>query len=252
MEELESAAMSWPDCSADWGDVRMVRWGSSRWWASQISEWLGERRGEDVEAFLQIFRDYFFRFWKDYVVIFALIAIISITTAGAAWLVKDIVNNVFMDKNAALLLPLIFGVLAIFFVRGASTYLQIVRSTRISNAMVADIQRRLMQHILTQRVSFFEKNSSDNLLMRFNQGAQSFHSILNLVLVTGLRDFATLISLLAVMLIQDPMLTVVSFSVAPLVFYGLSVLLRRIKEFAKRELGGFQDLNRLVRELCKE
>ena len=176
----------------------MVRWSNASWWASHIAEWLGQRRGEDVEAFIHIFQDYFFRFWKNYVVIFALIFVVSATTAGAAWLVKDIVNSIFMDKNADLLIPLILGVLAIFFVRGASTYLQIVHSTRISNAMVADIQRRLMQHILTQRIAFFDKNSSDNLLMRFNQGAQAFHSILNLVIVNGLRDFATLISLLVV------------------------------------------------------
>jgi ATP-binding cassette subfamily B protein len=221
---------------------------SRGWWAARIANWLEQIRQGDVELFLQIFREYFHRFWRTYVLIFVLIGIASGATAVTAWLVKDIVNSVFVDRNAELLIPLVAMVLAIFLAKGFSTYFQTVLSTRIANAMVADIQKRLMNHVLAQRMDFFSKNGSDSLLMKFNQGSSGFSSILNLVLVNGLRDVTTLVGLVVVMLIQDPMLTIVSFTVAPLVFYGVSVLIRKLKDLAQEELAGYEALNRLVRE----
>ncbi|MFP4538312.1 MAG: ABC transporter ATP-binding protein [Dichotomicrobium sp.] len=226
----------------------MPRWLKSEWWAARIAGWLDKIREGDVELFLQIFREYFYRFWRTYIVIFALIAVAAGATAVTAWLVKDIVNSVFVDRNAALLIPLVGMVLAIFLAKGLSTYFQTVLSQRISNAMVADIQKRLINHVVAQRVEFFSNNASDSLLMKFNQGAQGFNSILNLVLVNGLRDLATLVGLVIVMLIQDPMLTIVSFTVAPVVFYGVTLIMRKMKEMAKEEMAGFAQLNRLVRE----
>ncbi len=221
---------------------------SRQWWAARIAAWLEHIRQGDIELFLQIFREYFHRFWRRYVLIFILIGIAAGTTAATAWLVKDVVNSVFVDRNENLLIPLVAVVLVIFLAKGLSTYFQTVLSQRISNAMVADIQKRLMNHVLGQRIDFFSRNGSDDLLMRFNQGAQAFKEILNLVLVNGLRDMLTLVALVAVMLVQDPMLTIVSFTVAPLVFYGVSVLIRKLKDLTREELAGFTDLNRLVRE----
>lgn len=221
---------------------------SGEWWAARIANWIEQIRQGDVELFLQIFGEYFHRFWRTYVLIFVLIGIASGATAVTAWLVKDIVNSVFVDRNAELLIPLVAMVLAIFLAKGFSTYFQTVLSTRIANAMVADIQKRLTNHVLAQRMDFFSKNGSDSLLMKFNQGSNGFSSILNLVLVNGLRDVTTLVGLVIVMLIQDPMLTIVSFTVAPLVFYGVSVLIRKLKDLAQDELAGYEALNRLVRE----
>jgi ATP-binding cassette subfamily B protein len=226
----------------------MPRLLSKEWWAARIANWLDQIRQGEVELFLQVFNEYFHRFWRRYVVIFILIGIASGATAFTAWLVKDVVNIVFVDRNAELLIPVVLLVLAVFVTKGLSTYFQTVLSQRISNAMVADIQKRLMNHMLAQRLDFFSANGSDELLMRFNQGAQAFKNILNLLIVNGLRDLLTLVGLVTVMLIQDPVLTLVSFTVAPVVFLGVSALVRRMKKLSRQELLGFSELNRLVRE----
>ncbi|WP_018701141.1 ABC transporter ATP-binding protein [Amorphus coralli] len=202
----------------------------------------------DISLFVDIFRTYFRIFWKKYVIIFILIGFVSGTTAGIAWMVKDVVETVFVDQKAPLILPLFFAVVAVFLVRGLSLYFQSVLSNQISNALVADIQNRMFEHIMRQKVSFFSRYSSDDLTMRFNQGAAGFNSILNQVLVNGLRDAATLVALLGVMLFQDAYLTICSFLVAPIVFYGVSRLLRRIRGLVGAELAGYQYLNRQVRE----
>ena len=226
----------------------MLRPASRNWWSHLITRAVNWTRAGDVDLFLQVFRTYFHQFWRTYVLIFVLIGIVSAATGAAAWLVRDIVNGVFAERNTGMIIPLVVAIVVVFTIRGLSTYFQIVLSQRISNSIVADIQVRLMRHILSQRLEFFTNNTSDSLLMRFNQGAQGFNSILNIVLVNGLRDAATLIGLLVVMLIQDAILTLVSLIVAPLVFLGVAVLRRNMREVSEAEVAGFAELNRQVRE----
>ncbi|WP_306886037.1 ABC transporter ATP-binding protein [Amorphus orientalis] len=202
----------------------------------------------DLSLIYGIFTQYFRQFWKKYVIIFILIGFVSGTTAGIAWMVKDVVETVFVEQNAPLILPLFVAVVVVFLVRGLSLYGQSVLSNQISNALVADVQMRMFRHIMKQRVSFFSRYSSDDLLMRFNQGANGFNSILNQVMVNGLRDVATLVALLGVMLVQDAYLTICSFLVAPIVFYGVSRLLKQVRGLVGGELAGYQYLNRQVRE----
>lgn len=215
---------------------------------SRLPRWLKIPKTGDAGLVVDIFKQYFRVFWKKYTLIFILIGLVSGTTAGVAWMVKDVVEAVFVKQSTTLILPLFFAIVVIFVVRGAALYGQSVLSNQISNAIVADVQMRMFDHLMKQRVSFFSRYTSDELTMRFNQGAEGFNSILNRVLVNGLRDVATLIALLGVMLAQDPYLTVTSFLVAPIVFYGVSHLLKQIRTLAGGELAGYQYLNRQVRE----
>ena len=226
----------------------MLGTAARNWWSNLLSRATNWTRTGDVDLFLQVFRTYFHRFWRLYALIFVLIGIVAASTGAAAWLVRDIVNGVFAERNTGLIIPLVAAIVAIFTVRGLSSYFQTVLSQRISNSIVADIQMRLMRHVLSQNLEFFARNTSDALLMRFNQGAQEINAILNIVLVNGLRDAATLIGLLAVMLMQDVILTFISMIVAPVVFLGVARLRRNLREVTAAEVAGFAELNRRVRE----
>ncbi len=221
---------------------------SRKYWAEVIANRLENGKSGDIDLFLRIFNEYFFRFKKTYALIFILIAISAITTAGPVWLVEDVVNNVFVSGQRSLVIPLVFAIIAVFIIKGASTYWQTVLSSRISNAMVADVQKRMFDHILKQKSKFFSSNSSDELIMRFNQGAQGFNNILTIVLVNGSRDLATLLILLGTMIYYDWLLTLLSFTIVPLVFYCINILIQKIKEVTTMELAGLSVLNKHVRE----
>ena len=213
-----------------------------------ISKTFKKLKADDVELFLTIFREYFYRFRIRYIFIFTLILVTAGTTAITAWFIKDVVNVVFVNKQADLIFPIFIFIITVFVVKGISTYFQMVLSRQISNAMVADIQHRLYDHVTKQRITFFDKTTSDDLLMRFTQGAHGFYAILNTVVVDGSREAAMVIGLFVVMLIQDPILTILCFTVVPVVFFAISTLLRKIKDAAKQELEGFAELNKNIRE----
>jgi ATP-binding cassette, subfamily B, bacterial MsbA len=205
----------------------------------------------DLASFVGLFKYYFPRYWKTYAIMGALILVVAGTTAMSAWLVRDVVNDIFVRKNSAYLLPLVLIVMTVFVAKGLSTYWESQLGAGIANDIVADVQRRLFNHFLKQRLSFFEAYSSDDLTMRVNQGASSFSTILNRVIVTGVRDVFTVVALLFVMIGQDPALTVICLIGAPVIFLGVNQVLRRIKTLMQQEMRTIADLNKYVREIVQ-
>ena len=202
----------------------------------------------DFRVFLSIFRSYFPLYKYKYGVILLLIVVAANATAAAAWLVRDVVNDFFVKKQGEFLIPLFLLIVGLFIAKGASSYWQAVLSARIANDMVARTQERIFAHILAQRVRFFERYSSDDLNMRVNMGATAVGNILNQTVLNGARDGATVISLLAVMVAQDLTLTLICLLAVPIVFLGITRLLKRIKDLMQQEMLSVAELNKHVRE----
>ncbi len=207
--------------------------------------------GGDFQAFLSIFKSYFPLYKYKYGAVLILITISSSATATAAWLVRDVVNNFFVKRQGEFLIPLFLAIVGLFIAKGAASYWQSVLSARISNDMVARTQQKIFEHILAQRVRFFERYSSDDLTMRVNSGAMSFGSILNQVVLNGARDSATVISLVFVMVSQDMTLTLICLLAVPVVFLCITFLLKRIKELMKQEMLSVAQLNKHAREVVQ-
>ena len=147
-----------------------------------------------------------------------------------------------------MLLPIFLLVLFAFLVKGLSTYWQSVLSARIANDMVAKTQERMVSHILMQQAGFFDRYSSDELIMRISLGAGAFGAILNRVVLAGARDASTVLSLAVVMVWQDLVLTLICLIAVPPTFFFITLLLKRIKGLMQQEMQSIAELNKHVRE----
>ncbi len=202
----------------------------------------------DFGVFVSIFRDYFPAYKYKYGLILILIGVASVATASAAWLVRDVVNGLFLTKEGSMLLPIFLLVLFAFLMKGLSTYWQSVLSARIANDMVAKTQERMIDHVLVQQAGFFDRYSSDELIMRISMGAGAFGAILNRVVLAGARDAATVFSLAFVMVRQDLILTLICLIAVPPAFFFITLLLKRIKGLMQQEMQSIAELNKHVRE----
>ncbi len=202
----------------------------------------------DFGVFVNIFRAYFPLYKYKYGVILLLIGISSAATAAAAWLVRDVVNGLFLTKDGAMLIPIFALVVGAFLVKGLSSYWQSLMSARIANDLVAKTQERMFRHILVQQAGFFDRYSSDDLITRVSIGAGSFGAILNRVVLAGARDAATVLSLVFVMIRQDLTLTLICLIGAPPALFLVTLLLKRIKVLMEQEIQSIAELNKHVRE----
>jgi len=143
--------------------------------------------------------------WRGYAVALTFMAITAGMTGLSAWIMKDVVNEIFVGRDGAMV-PVIAGaVAAIFIVKGIASYVQQVLLSRIGNSIVADIQIRLFDHIQRHRIDFYDRHTVGQLNMRFAQGAHSAREAINAVVTSMGRDFFTLIALFTGALWGQPM-----------------------------------------------
>ncbi|MEM6664247.1 MAG: hypothetical protein AAF666_18955, partial [Pseudomonadota bacterium] len=60
--------------------------------------------------------------WRGYAVAIGLLLVVSVATAAMAWVMKDVINELFVDRRADMIRWIALGVIAIFLVRGLATY----------------------------------------------------------------------------------------------------------------------------------
>jgi len=111
--------------------------------------------------------------WKGYALAIFFMTLVAITTALSAWLMKDVINEIFIDRNAAMVAPIAGFIFVIFLVKGFSSYAQNVILARIGNGIIADLQMRIFDHVQLQRIDFYDKNPIGDITARFSHNASA-------------------------------------------------------------------------------
>ena len=188
--------------------------------------------------------------WPQYAVAFVLMAITAASTAAMAYLMKHVINETYVYKNLDGVL-LISGItVALFALKGATTYGHTVILSRIGNRIVKECQRSVFAKLLREGLGFFSERHSTEFVARITAGAAATTQAINLIVVSFGRDLLSLIGLIAVMVWQEPTLSLFSFVVAPPAFFVLRKLVRRVYKIGRSQFqGGAQIIETLQETL---
>ena len=187
-------------------------------------------------------------YWRRYLLAFALMAVSAATTAGSAYLLGQVINQAYVDKNIRGIAILSGVTVLIFMLKGAATYGHTVILSQISNAILANNQRQLFAKLMSESIAFFSERHSSEFLARLTAGANSVTQVLNLLINAVGRDLLSLIALVIVMVTQDPLMSLLGFLVAPPAMIVLRVLVKRIKGLAHNQFTGTADIMETMQE----
>src|SRR6195952_2937388 len=187
-------------------------------------------------------------YWQRYLVAFLLMAVSAATTAGSAYLLGEVINQAYVDKNILGIIILSLVTIVIFIIKGAATYGHSVILSRISNAILANNQRRLFAKLMSESVTFFSQRHSSEFLARLTAGANSVTQVLSLLINAVGRDLLSLIALVIVMVTQDPYMALLGLVVAPPAMIVLRKLVKRIKGLAHNQFTGTADILETMQE----
>ena len=176
--------------------------------------------------------------WRKYAFAFTLMAISAGCTALSAYLIGDVVNQAYVNKNLTGIVILGGITAALFTVKGLATYGHSVLLSQIGNRIVANNQRSVFAKLLNEGIGFFSDRHSTEFIARLSAGAAAATQVLNLLITSLGRDLLSLIGLLTVMVVQDPLMSFFAFVVAPPAFLVLRKLIRRIYAIARSQFHG--------------
>ena len=134
-------------------------------------------------------------YWRRYLLAFVLMGVAAATTAGSAYLLGEVINKAYVDKDVRGIALLSFVTIVIFTLKGASTYGHTVILSQIGNAILANNQRQLFAKLMSENIAFFSERHSSEFLARLTAGAASVSQVLHLLINALGRDLLLLIGL---------------------------------------------------------
>lgn len=183
-----------------------------------------------------------------YAIAFLFMGVVAGCTSLSAWMMRDVVNKIFVEQNRSALIWIPLVISGLFFIKGIAAYLQEISLSRIGNRIVAQIQTRMYDHMLKMGVGFYQQYPSSDLITRITHNAQAARNMLNLVAVGLGRDLLTLIGLIFVMISQDPLLSAICLIGGPIAALVLRKLTERVQKAAKNQFTGMSTIVGTMRE----
>ncbi len=189
-----------------------------------------------------------FVYWRRYLTAFALMGVSAGATAGSAYILGQVINQAYIDKNVTGIAILSGVTVVLLFIKGLATYGHTVILSKISNAILANNQRRLFAKLMSESIGFYSERHSSEFLARLTSGAKSITDVLTLLINAVGRDVLLLVSLIFVMVTQDPVLSFIGLVVVPPAMLILRKLIKRIKGLAHNQFTGSADIMETMQE----
>ena len=187
-------------------------------------------------------------YWRRYLLAFSLMAIAAVATAAATYVLGQVINQAYVDKNVMGIAMLSGVTVLLLFVKGVATYGHMVILSKISNAILANNQRQLFAKLMNESIGFYATRHSSEFLARLTAGAKSITDVLNMLVNAVGRDLLMLLSMVAVMAWQDPVMSFIGLVAVPPAMLVLRKLVKRIKGLAFNQFTGTADIMETMQE----
>ncbi|WP_062012007.1 ABC transporter ATP-binding protein [Aureimonas sp. AU4] len=201
-----------------------------------------EERGQAWRVLRRVIAENARAHLRGYAVAVVCLVLVALSTAFLAWIMRDVIDEIFVSGNRAVLFSLPVAVFLSFLVRGFATYGQGVILARIGNDVVAGYQRRLYAHLTSLSVGYFNRTRSAQLAARINQNVSGVRDTLNLTVTSIARDLLTLIFLVFAMIWQDWVLSLIALTAGPPIGIMIARLSRKLRKATRQSV----DLNARV------
>ena len=160
--------------------------------------------------------------------------VVSATEGAAAWLVKPMMDDVFIRRDLQMLKLVPLGFLAVYLVKGVTRYAQSYIMAAVGERVVARLRRDLYTHLQGMPLAFFSGVHSADLISRIMNDINRLAFLSSNVLVMAVLQVSTIVSLTVVMFMREWLLTTLALAVFPLIALAVNLIGRRLYEISRR------------------
>lgn len=126
------------------------------------------------------------------------------------------------------------GMFLTILVKVIASYGSVAATAYLGHSVVRDLRTDLYESIILQPLSFFSRHHTGELISRVSSDVATVQSAVSVTLAELFRYGAVLVSLIALILIIDWKLSLISLVLLPLVFYPAVVFGRRLRRLGHR------------------
>lgn len=195
----------------------------------------------------------FFPYFKDYIPHFILsfigMLLASLGTAASAYLVKPVLDDIFIEKDENLLYLLPYAIIAVYFLKELGRYTQNYFTAHIGQDIVRRFRDKLLKKMLILDMNFFHGFRSGELISRNINDIERIRTVVSNMIPEFIRETITIFALLAVVIYQSVHLSIFALIIMPLAIYPLSRLAKKMKKISFKSQEKTSDITSRLSEI---
>jgi ATP-binding cassette, subfamily B, bacterial MsbA len=173
--------------------------------------------------------------WPAYAAAYALMAIAAGCTAAWAYILGHAVNLMY-SGGLWTILAICLTIVAISVVKGFAAYGQAVMLARINLTIASEYKILLFERVLRENLNYFSGKHSSEINGTINFAGNSVGNTLTTLVVATGGNLLTLVSLLAVMVIQSPVASVACCIFLPIGAFTAKRIRDRVRRLTEQQL----------------
>lgn len=182
--------------------------------------------------FIKQYLPYYKNYKKQFFYTFIGIILVAAGTSGTAYVIKPLLDEIFVNKDEQMLELLPFGIILLYAAKGFGRYIQTYYISYIGGDIIRIVRDKLLSHVLKLDLSFFNAKHGGELISRITNDINRIQSAVSNQLASIIQEALTIMSLTFVVIYQSPELAFYGLVVIPLVIYPLSFLAKKMKKLS--------------------
>jgi len=173
---------------------------------------------------------------------------VSAATSGSAFLVKPVLDDVFFKKDLTMLKLIPLAIVAIFMLKGLFDYGQAYLMSYVGQRIIADLREKIYNHLQSLSLSLFTRNPTGTLMSRITNDVSMVQGAVTDAVTGLLKDFFTIIGLVAVVFYRDWRLAIVALVVFPVAVYPIVKFGKKLRSYSVRSQTAMGDISTILLE----
>ncbi|AKG03594.1 multidrug ABC transporter ATP-binding protein [Salimicrobium jeotgali] len=185
---------------------------------------------------------------RFYFVLFAILISSALSLAGP-YLLGVVIDTIIgaSDKGRVFTLLLLLGTVYIF--QSVFMWIQSYSMIQLSQNTVYRMREHLFNHLQHLPVSFFQKYQQGELMSRLTNDMENVSRTLNSAVIQLVTSALTISGTLIIMFVLSPLLTLLTLTVVPLMYYGMKWITKRTGPYFKAQQKDLGEVNGYAEEM---
>lgn len=154
-------------------------------------------------------------YWKQLFFAMSTATLLGILTAAPSYLIKYVVDDIFVGQKAHLILPFLLIFAAVFVVKGVCMYYSQYYMNWVGNTMINSIRKELFAKVIYLPLSILKRYTTSDLQTYFLNDIKQVQAAIAATIRNGIRSVFEFIFLLGIAFYQNWQLTFFALAIAP-------------------------------------
>jgi subfamily B ATP-binding cassette protein MsbA len=187
-------------------------------------------------------------YWPRLAFAMVLMLFVAGATSAMAYLVKPVLDDIFMAKNRSMLYLVPPVVIGLYAVKGACAYGQQYLMQWVGQRIVTQYRIDLYAHLQRLSLGYYDRVPTGQLMSRITNDVNQIQGAVSSVVTGVLKDAFTIVGLCGVIIYRDWFLAIFALGVFPLCVIPLVKFGRRLRKISTRSQETMADVSVLLHE----